>query len=318
MTRTPPITWSYVVRFYPSRRAGVLAMSRLPRLSLVLLPALLVPAPAAAWGYEGHETIAVIARTYLTPATRARVDAILATDTDTLTKPDMISRATWADAWRAAGHRETADWHFVDNELDHPDLESACFGFPKPLDPASAGPAQDCVIDRIEAFEAELANPGTSPPERLLALKYLLHFVGDVHQPLHASDNHDRGGNCVTVSLGGSRTINLHSWWDTTIVQELGAEPASLAATLVLRITHTQKAAWEKGTAKDWAAESYQVARSAAYTLGSPAGCNSDPTPIALPAGYDARAKAAASIQLERAGVRLALLLNRALGRPSS
>ena len=77
-----------------------------------------LPGPALAWGYEDHEIVAAIARARLTPAVRAKVDAILAGDADTLTAPDMLSRATWADAWRGAGHRETAQWHFVDLELD--------------------------------------------------------------------------------------------------------------------------------------------------------------------------------------------------------
>jgi hypothetical protein len=277
---------------------------------------LMVPAPACAWGYEGHEVIAAIARTYLTPTVRARVDAILATDTDTLTKPDMISRATWADAWRSAGHRETAAWHFVDTEIDHADLGAACFGFPKSDMPASAGPAQDCVVDKIEEFAAELAGPATSDAERLLALKYVLHFVGDLHQPLHAADHQDRGGNCVSVSLGGSRTVNLHSWWDTGVVNALGLDPLALAIRLVRQITPTEKAMWERGTARDWAMESYGVAKQVAYTIGSPAGCSADAAPIALPADYAEKAEAAAAIQLERAGVRLASLLNRALGAP--
>ena len=67
------------------------------------------------------------------------------------------------------------------------------------MGPASAGSAQDCVVDKIDEFEAELASPSTAPAERLLALKYLLHFIGDLHQPLHASDNEDRGGNCVRI-----------------------------------------------------------------------------------------------------------------------
>jgi hypothetical protein len=271
------------------------------------------PAPALAWGYEGHETIAAIARAYLTPAVRARVDAILATDTDTLTKPDMISRATWADAWRSAGHKETAEWHFVDNEIDHPDLKAACFGYPKPDDPMSAGPAQDCVVDKVEEFETELAAPGTPDAERLLALKYLLHFVGDLHQPLHAADHQDRGGNCVSLSLGGSRTVNLHSWWDTSVVVALGSDSTTLAARLAKQITPSERAAWEMGTPKAWATESYGVARTMAYTIGSPPGCSSDAAPLPLPDGYEDKAKAAAAIQIERAGVRLALLLNRAL-----
>ena len=60
----------------------------------------------------------------------------------------------------------------------------------------------------------------------------MLHFVGDLHQPLHAGDNHDRGGNCVQISLGGVRSTNLHSWWDTGVVELLGASPEALATQL--------------------------------------------------------------------------------------
>ena len=179
---------------------------------LAATPAIL-PFPALAWGYEGHEIVADIARAELTPAVRAKVDALLASDTDPLTGHDMASEATWADAYRQHGHRETAAWHFVDTEIDgSADQDAACFGHPAPAAPASAGPAQDCVVDKVREFAAELAAPDTSPDERLLALKFVLHFVGDEHQPLHASDNHDRGGNCVLLSLGGARTQNLHAY----------------------------------------------------------------------------------------------------------
>jgi hypothetical protein len=109
------------------------------------------PAPAFAWGYEGHEVIAAIARSYLTPDVKAKADAILATDTaDTLTAPDMVSRSTWADAYRNQ-NRNTAAWHFVDIELDHPDLDAACFNHPSLNGaPASQGPASDCVVDKID------------------------------------------------------------------------------------------------------------------------------------------------------------------------
>ncbi len=276
--------------------------------------AVLAPTAALAWGYEGHQVVADIARAELTPAVRAKVDAILATDPDTLTGPDMASRATWADAWRGAGHRETAQWHFVDTELDgSANLDAACFGHPAPNQPASAGPAQDCVVDKVQEFSAELAAPGTAPAERLLALKYLLHFVGDMHQPLHASDNHDRGGNCVLLSLGGSRTQNLHAYWDTAVVEAFGRDPAQVATLLSGRITPALRRQWQQGTPAGWAQEAFQVARTAAYTIGSPAGCQSDASPIALPDGYAERAQGAAAVQLERAGVRLGTMLNAAL-----
>jgi hypothetical protein len=283
--------------------------------SLLLLAAFAaaLPTPALAWGYKGHQVIAEIARAELTPAAQAKVDAILATDTDPLTRHDMENEATWADAYRSHGHRETAQWHFIDTEIDgSANLDAACFNHPAATNPASAGPAQDCIVDKVREFSAELAAPATAPIERLLALKYLIHFVGDLHQPLHASDNHDHGGNCVLLSLGGLRTQNLHAFWDAVVVDGIGSNPATVAIMLRSHIAPAQRAQWQRGDATTWAQEAFAVARSVAYTINSQPGCG-DTAPIALPAGYDAKAQAAAAVQLERAGVRLGSLLNRAL-----
>jgi hypothetical protein len=274
---------------------------------------ILAPTSALAWGNEGHEIVAAIARDQLTPTARGKVDALLAADGDTLTAPDMLARATWADAWRGAGHKETSSWHFVDVELDHPDLRSACFDYPKPADPASSGPAQDCVVDKIAEFQAELANPATPQAERILALVYLLHFVGDLHQPLHAADNHDRGGNCVQVSLGGSRTMNLHHFWDTMVLEPLGDDPQTVATKLEAQITPTERAAWAQGDARSWAMESYGVASQVVYSFNPPHGCTGGQAPIALPAGYADKATEVTRVQLQKAGVRLAYVLNTAL-----
>ena len=276
--------------------------------------ALVVPAPAFGWGYEGHKVIANIARDLLTPAVHAKVDALLAADPDTLTAHDIASEATWADAFRGAGHRETAQWHFADIELVKPDLTSACFGFPPSGAAASAGPAQDCVVGKVEQFEAELRNPSTPAPERLLALKFLLHFLGDLHQPLHASDNQDHGGNCVRLALGGPRTTNLHSYWDTAVVEALGSDPKAVASALEAQITPTDRRVWEQGDPRTWAMETFGVSKAVTYTAFSRPGCGSDAAPITLPPSYPARAQAAAALQLKRAGVRLALELDRALG----
>lgn len=277
-----------------------------------LAAALLLAQPALAWGDKGHEIIASIARDRLTPAARAWVDAILAKDSDTLTAPDMVSRATWADKWRDNGHRETASWHFVDLELPDPDLKSACFGYPAASDPRSAGPAQDCVVDKIGEFVKELGDRSTPDAERLLALKYVLHFVGDVHQPLHASDNQDRGGNCVHVSLGDQRTTNLHSFWDTGVLAPLGTDPTSIAKTLEAEITPDEAIAWAKAPPEAWAEESYAAAKASAYTIVSPSGCENDRAPIPLSEAYQAQALRTAKIQLEKAGVRLAQVLSAA------
>jgi hypothetical protein len=152
------------------------------------------PRPALAWGDEGHEVVALVAQAFLDTDVRKKVTALLAADTDPLTAHDIASAATWADKVRDAntgGSRtKTRQWHFVDIEINAPDLDQACFGHPAlPAGTlASDGPADDCVIDKIQSFAAELANPATDLEEQIVALKFVLHFVGDMHQPLHASD----------------------------------------------------------------------------------------------------------------------------------
>jgi len=275
--------------------------------------ALSFPFAAFAWGYEGHEVVAAIARSYLTPQVLGKVDQMLASDQDTLTAHDMLDESTWADRYRGA-HTETSEWHFVDIELDHPDLKAACYEFPASESVASKGPAHDCIVNKLSEFTRELADPATAAAERLLALKFVIHFVGEIHQPLHDADNHDKGGNCVLLNLGGPRQVNLHSYWDTVVVQSLGDDPRAVAATLARRITPDNKVAWEKGDSQSWALEGFDIARTEVYTLGSRPGCTSDRSPISLPPDYDEAARETAAIQLEKAGVRLAAVLNRALG----
>lgn len=275
---------------------------------------LVLTGPAGAWGYDGHRTIALVARAYVTPATRMKVDALLATDPDPLTAHDMASESTWADVYRSHGHRETALWHYVDQELDgSADLSAACYGHPAPRGWASEGPTQACVVDKVREFADELASPRTPLAERIKALKYLLHFVGDLHQPLHASDNHDRGGNCVLLALGGSRTANLHAYWDTAVVHDIADDPNQAASILRARISAVQATAWRRGQVTDWARETFRVSQGAAYTLGSPPGCRSDSSPTALPPAYASRARTVAAVQLSKAGVRLAEILDRSL-----
>lgn len=272
--------------------------------------------PALAWGDLGHEVIAKIAYAHLTPAARAKVDALLAADSDTLTAPDFASHATWADKYRAE-HRETAEWHYVDIELDHPDLDAACFGHPKlaPGQPASQGPAKDCVTDKIEEFAAELRDPRTPAAERVLALKFIEHFVGDLHQPLHAADHEDRGGNCVGLEPSpDGHAHNLHAYWDTGVVYGLGLGHSAdeIAAKLDARITPAEASSWSRGDARTWAMESFQLARRDAYALPGRPTCE-DHRSVTLSAAYEAAAEGDAAVQLEKAGVRLAAVLNRSL-----
>jgi hypothetical protein len=106
---------------------------------------------------------------------------------------------------------------------------------------ASDGPADDCVVDKIQEFAAELANPPPTTRSRSRPLKFLLHFVGDLHQPLHSSDDHDRDGNDKKVSAAGFRVGNLHHFWDTEFVDQLETDPKSIAADLIGHISKEQE-----------------------------------------------------------------------------
>jgi hypothetical protein len=283
-------------------------------LGLCVCSALGVAGPAGAWGDLGHEVAALIAYDHLTPKARARVDALLAADRDTLTGSGFADRATWADRHQAYD-RARAPWHFSAVELDSPRLADACFGFRKLAagQAASNGPPRDCVVDKIDQFAAELRDPATPEPERILALKYLVHFVGDLEQPLHASDDHDRGGDCIGLVPPRGHATNLHDYWDEGVVEALGGDARSIAARLERDITPAKVTAWSAGAPRDWAMDSYDVARSVAYQIPSLPDCEAHAT-ITLSRTYEARAQSATAVQLEKAGIRIAAELNAALG----
>jgi hypothetical protein len=289
-------------------------------LALALTANIAQPSTALAWGDDGHKTVALIAQHYLTPAAKKQIKAMLAADTDPLTKHDFASEATWADKYRDSNHRkdhyeETERWHFVDLEIGGPDMTTACFGR-KPLPSgtlASNGDKMACVVDKIAQFAAELEAQGTAPDERLFALKFLLHFVGDMHQPLHASDNDDEGGNSIRVTVDGFKHASkdeLHGYWDTQFVDAIAKPPTALAKKLLTRITSDQAAQWKGGTLDDWAMEAFMVSVSDAY--GSPP--LSKDMPQHLNSAYAAQAEKDVALQLSKAGVRLASVLNKALG----
>ncbi len=280
---------------------------------ILFAAAALVSANANAWGDLGHRVTALIAYRHLTPSARTTLDALLAGDSDTLTGPDFASRATWADKYRNA-HRETAAWHFVDIEIDAPDMAAACFHFPALGGAlAGAGPAKDCVVNKIDEFAAELTNATTPRAERLLALKFLIHFIGDLHQPLHAADHHDRGGNCVLLAALQGQATNLHAYWDVDVVEALGHSPEQIAEKLDAGLSGAEAKKGSGGRAADWAMESFEIARRDAYALHDLPTCRHRGA-VALSADYAAQARKDAATQLLKAGLRMAAVLNQALG----
>jgi hypothetical protein len=286
---------------------------------LTFIVACTLTGSAFAWGNEGHETVGEIATHFLEPVVRQKVMAMLAADTDKLTAHDFVSETTWADRFRDSDrggtqvhYLATRNWHFVDTELSDANIDTACFGHPAiPAGKvASLGPANDCVVDKINEFATELKSNATSKSERLVALKFLLHFVGDLHQPLHASDAHDAGGNAKNVSAAGLGSGTLHGFWDTQFVAQLGADPIALGDALAAKITTANVTTWSAGTPTDWAHESFAIAKTSVYGKLPKPGSNGK---YVLPASYVSASKAIVTLQLQRAGVRLASVLNKAL-----
>jgi hypothetical protein len=280
-----------------------------------------VTTPAFAWGDEGHEIVGLIAKHYLDPAVATRVNSLLASDTTKLTTNTNIDmEATWADHYREHSkdnYNQTHFWHYVDLEIaTPPDMMQACNNEPALNGaPAFPGVANDCVVDKINEFAAELKDPATSQQEQLYALQFLLHFVGDLHQPLHSSDDNDAGGNNKKVQAtlpksAGKNSGNLHGFWDNQFVAIQGKTETTIANKLIKKITTAKRTQWSKGTASDWAMETYGVSKVNAYgPLPAP-----DSTGIyTLPAAYVTNAKGVVADQLSKAGVRLAFVLNEAL-----
>ena len=183
-------------------------------------------------------------RIQLTPAARARVLEILGPGNT------MASVASWADEVRRA-RPETGPWHYIDIPLDKPrlDMERDC----------AKG---DCIVSAISRFRQVLRDPATPAEQRTEALMFLIHFVGDMHQPLHSSDNHDRGGNGVQVQFH-DRPTNLHSFWDSGLLGRLAGGGRALPE--LSREVGKAPEEWSKGTVTDWAEQSHKVGRKFVY-----------------------------------------------------
>ncbi|MBI2316357.1 MAG: hypothetical protein HYU75_04860, partial [Betaproteobacteria bacterium] len=155
------------------------------------------------------------------------------------------------------------------------------------------------------------------------ALKWVVHLVADIHQPLHAANHRDRGGNAVQVSFFGERdnppygTINLHAIWDVHMVRRLVAEKGGEGAIVSAAISEGEKAAWQQGTLADWIGESHALARDFVYpALRVGASCSRKiRRVVAVREAYYSKAAPIIEVRIRKAGVRLARVLNEALGR---
>ena len=253
-----------------------------------------------AWGREGHRLTALVAQEHLTPAAEENVRYLLG-------RESLADVASWADEYRQ-DHRETARWHFVNmpGAQDRYDRVRDC---PLPeSDPGSNW--RDCVVDRILYFEEQLKDPHTNKKQRAFALKFVVHLIGDIHQPFHAIGE-ARGGNDVPVILFGTEQCgerslcNLHGAWDEGLLEHRGLSEKKYLARLHAEILEND---WEGKAGGDpvaWANASHHYAQDAFVPRGA----------LITERYYDAEI-GIVDQQLALGGLRLAEVLNEIFTTP--
>ncbi len=312
-------------------------------LFFVAAACLLLPSPLRAWGCKGHQVIALIAEKHLTPEAKEFVEKLLRENPVDpqlaqycrYADPDLLAAAsTWADDIRRQ-RPGTAPWHYINIPRGGTarDLTQYCGD-------------RGCITQAIAEQLAILKDKNADSSKRAEALRFVIHFVGDLHMPLHVSNNNDLGGNCVPVKFFGRRPTehnnsfspNLHSIWDVDILNrdKNSADPAKFAAQLDILFA-AKFDSWRDGGVRiaDWARESHDLADSVAYGELIP------PIPVEVPTvshtcaeadqigermlalhisvgeSYQSKALPITQERLAQAGFRLALLLNELTSGPS-
>jgi hypothetical protein len=278
---------------------------------LLGIAAALVPTPAFAWWEYGHYTVARIAYSTARPTTRSAIDRLLAysarLETPQCPIRSIEDAAYWPDCIRAYKERFSYSfpWHYQNVDI--------C----KPFDQANACKDGNCVSAQIERNAKLLADVKLPARERLTALAFLAHFVGDLHMPLHAGDRGDKGGNEFAVSYGliAGRT-NLHSAWDGYLAERGISTPAAGARGLLAELDPDpeQRANMAGGKVEDWARESWEASRTFAYGTVMADACG--PRPETRPVIEEATVQRLIPVirnQITRGGLRLGRMLDEAL-----
>jgi hypothetical protein len=254
-----------------------------------------------AWGPKGHAIIADIASSRLSPVTRQNLRLLLG-------KQSLASISSWADDVRKDSP-ETFGWHFVDIPKDAPGFseERDCYR-PQDQAPAAQTDHHNCIVDRIELFRQVLADGNASRRDRVDALEFLVHFVGDIHQPLHGIDE-ARGGNDIKVTVFGSDQCgnypcNLHAAWDHSLIDHAGYSEGQYVRRLNGLIRKNRLDLKAGGRPEDWANESHAAA---VQVL--------DEHATSIDQTYWQANISLVDERLALAGIRLAALLNNTLGK---
>lgn len=278
---------------------------------------------ASAWSRRVHAMIGDIATQYLKPQATLTVADLLRDDLGADDKPSGLSTlgqvASWADDVRtSANGRGTYNLHFDDIPI--------C----GTADKARYCPDGRCASAWFDRQRTILKDPSQPRRVRNEALKWIVHLAGDLHQPLHASDHDDKGGNDVRITWYGKRAddpvagqpapraYNLHTAWDRLIPYRMIDARGGDATFLAQQPDEGTKKSWESGDLDAWIAESHAIARDFVYPmLGSAFACDR-PVTVVVDIGetYDRPAEDIAALQVRKAGVRLAKVLNDLIGAP--
>lgn len=257
---------------------------------MLMLIILLQGSVVYAWDATGHAIVTMVAEERLTPHARAAVKTLLQGQS-------FVDVASWPDQVR---NKQTASWHYVNIEIaeSHYDPDRHC-------------PARQCVVEQIERFRQMLADTSINPEKRQKALKYLVHFVGDLHQPLHAGQNRDRGGNDVKVEFLGQsvnpstkKPWNLHQVWDHGLLDQYAPDAKQAVVQINQYLTSQHEVELANGSVVEWAMQSHDQARDHAYKFAADRRLDDVYVKQALPV---------IEMQLASAGIRLAHVLNMAL-----
>ena len=275
-------------------------MQTLLRPILCLLGMCLVVGALGGWGRDGHAIIAEIAWRELSDETKAEIKLLLG-------EASLPEIASWADVVRReAGYEWSGPLHYVNMPADAAEYDSE-----RDL------PPQGNIVSAIDRFAAEVKDRTLPAKQRGEALMFLVHFVGDLHQPLHAGRAEDRGGNSIELTFY-ERPMNLHAVWDYGILEGVSEEPWPVRTErLYAEITGTDRIAWLADThtgdlsvtAGRWAVESHILAERYCYVVepGS-----------AIGAEYAEKSAPIAELRLAQAGIRLAAVLEDCLGPGSA
>jgi hypothetical protein len=239
-----------------------------------------------AWGLAGHRIVGHIAEMNLDPE-------ILKTIRKKFNINHLANVASWADAIKKSKHKPDV-LHYTNIAVNH-----------RTYNQKRDCPRKRCVTEKIKEYESLLIDPESSQKIRMEAFKFLIHLVADVHQPMHLGYEKDRGGNEIAVFFGGKPT-NLHRVWDRDLIFLAGKTPLQFARKLNRSITSEDKKQWARGTPDDWSNESRVLVLDYGYRLQFSKGRE-------LSLDYIHGGRKIVEERLQRAGIRLAEMLNRLL-----